>query len=131
MKNVIKLINDIFSMSFDIIIPVSGDIVAVLAAGALFSIRYVTFRKKQKKYAGQPGQRRLTPRVRSARQEGYRPLEAARYWDKGIYRFLSCAVDKRGQNSDPGGQMDRRFCGEMASQLRGKAPPRDRGEAVP
>ncbi len=131
MKNIIKLINDIFSMSFDIIIPVSGNIVAVLAAVALFSVRYFTFRQKQKKYAGQTGQRRLTPRVQSPWQEGHRPLEAARYCDEEIYRFFSYAVAQKGQDLDPDGQMDRRFRGEMAARLRGKAPPRDAEEAMP
>lgn len=117
-------------MSFDIIIPVSGNIVAVLTAGALFSIRYYTFRQKQKKYAGQPAQRQLMPRARPPGREGHRPLKAARHCDEGIYRFFSYAVAKRGQLRDAGGQMNRRFCGEMTSQLRSKVPPRDTGETM-
>lgn len=127
MINVIKLVNDIFSMSFDVVIPVSGSIVAVMAAFLLFSIRYVTFQRKVKKYAGQPRQRMLTPRTRPPRQaaEEYTPLEAAEHCDEHIYLFFTGAVISRGGPSGLAakGQIDRLFCSEMISQLRSKAPP--------
>ena len=50
MENIIKLINDIFSMDFDVIIPVSGSIIAVLVAVVLFSLRYFTYKHNRKKY---------------------------------------------------------------------------------
>lgn len=50
MENIIKLMNDIFSMDFDVIIPVSGSIIAVLVGGLLFSIRYFTFKRNRKRY---------------------------------------------------------------------------------
>lgn len=50
MENITKLIRDIFSMDFDVIIPVSGSIIAVIVGFTLFSIRYFTFRHNQKKY---------------------------------------------------------------------------------
>lgn len=134
MQNIIKLVNDIFSMSFDVIIPVSGSIVAVITALFLFSIRYFTFRRKVKKYAGQPRQRRLTPRTRPLRQtsEGYSTLEAAKYCDKHIFLFFTDAVTSRGNVSDldANGEMNRRFCAEMTSQLRSKAPPAEIEGAV-
>ncbi len=127
MKNIIKLINDIFSMSFDIVIPVSGSIVAVITAFFLFSLRYFTFRRKVKKYADQPKPRQLTPRTRPPRQApgGYGPLEAAKYCDPCIFLFFTAAVAgrERAPGLDADVQMDQRFCAEMTSQLCGKAPP--------
>lgn len=127
MKNVIKLINDIFSMSFDIVIPVSGSIVAVITAFFLFSLRYFTFRRKVKKYADQPKQRQLTPRTRPPRQApgGYGPLEAAKYCDACIFLFFTAAVTSRARapGPDANGRMDQRFCSEMTAQLCSKAPP--------
>jgi len=114
-------------MSFDIVIPVSGNIIAVITAVVLFSVRYFTFRRKMKKYAGQPAQRRLTPRARQPRQnaEGYGQLEAAKYCDEHIYRFFTAAVTGRGSalGSAANGRMDQRFRGEMTARLRRKAPP--------
>ncbi len=124
MENITKLVNDIFAMSFDIVIPVSGNIVAVAAAIALFSIRYFTFQRNQKKYAGQPAQPRLVPRISPPGQTagGYAPLEAAKHCDERIYRFFTNAAASRGSVS-ANGQMDQRFCAEMQLQIRGKAPP--------
>lgn len=50
MENIIKLIRDIFSMDFDVIIPVSGSIVAILVGFLLFAVRYFTFNRNRKKY---------------------------------------------------------------------------------
>lgn len=50
MDNVIKLFRDIFSMKFDVIIPISGNIIAIMVSFLLFSIRYFTYRHNQKKY---------------------------------------------------------------------------------
>lgn len=45
-----KLLSDIFSMRFDIIIPLSSCLIAVALAGVLFSIRYFSYRKNKRKY---------------------------------------------------------------------------------
>lgn len=50
MENVAKLIHDIFSMSFDVVVPVSGSIIAIIVAFVLFFIRYFTFVHNRKKY---------------------------------------------------------------------------------
>lgn len=50
MQHVIKTLSDIFSMSFDIIMPLSGCIVALLVAVVLFSIRYFSFKYNKRKY---------------------------------------------------------------------------------
>ena len=50
MENITKLIHDIFSMSFDVVVPVSGLIVAVAIGFVLFFIRYFTFERNRKKY---------------------------------------------------------------------------------
>lgn len=127
MKNILKLVNDIFSMSFDVVIPVSGSIVAVVAAFFLFSVRYFTFRRKVKKYADQPRQRQLTPHTRPPRQAagGYAPVEAASCCDTCIFLFFTDAVTSRAAapGQDASEQVNQRFCAEMLAQLRGKAPP--------
>ncbi len=129
MENVIKLINDIFSMSFDVVIPVSGSIVAVMTALLLFSIRYSTFRRKVKKYAGQPGQRRLTPRTKTRARRGYAPLEAAKFCDPTVFLFFTDAVADRIRAADPAANrvIDLRFSLEMSSELQSKAPPAETG----
>lgn len=48
-----KLLSDIFSMKFDIIIPLSSSIIAVLLAAMMFSIRYFTYRRKKRKFEKQ------------------------------------------------------------------------------
>lgn len=50
MENITKLIRDIFAMKFDVIIPVSGSIVAIVVGFLLFAVRYFTFNHKRKKY---------------------------------------------------------------------------------
>lgn len=50
MENVIKVVRDIFSMDFDVIIPVSGGIIAIAVGFLLFAIRYFSFIKNRKKY---------------------------------------------------------------------------------
>ena len=50
MSYLTQLFNDIFLMKFDIIMPVSGCIVAFLIAAILFSIRYVSFKRKKRKF---------------------------------------------------------------------------------
>lgn len=99
MSNIMKLISDIFAMSFDIIIPVSGCIVAILFAIVLFSIRYFTFQHKKKKFAGQPRQHTLTPRTRPSKQENNMSdlSEADKFCDKDD--ALSCAASPEIVNS--------------------------------
>lgn len=50
MESVIKVVRDIFSMGFDVIIPVSGSIIAIAVGFLLFAIRYFSFIKNRKKY---------------------------------------------------------------------------------
>lgn len=45
-----KLLSDIFSMSFDVIIPLSSCITAVMIAAVLFFIRYLSYRRNKRKY---------------------------------------------------------------------------------
>ncbi len=45
-----KVLSDIFSLSFDIVIPLSGCILAALAAAVLFGIRYITYLRNKRKY---------------------------------------------------------------------------------
>lgn len=45
-----KLLNDIFSMKFDIIIPISSSIVAVLLAALVFGIRFFSYRRNKRRY---------------------------------------------------------------------------------
>ena len=124
MENITKLVNDIFSMSFDVIIPISGNIVAILVAFVLFSVRYFTFRHRQKKFAGQKRHDKMTPRTvplkRSASE--FPPLEAAEHFDESICRLLEHAIESRErsaqqQNSD---QVDLLFCSSMSTELHSK-----------
>ena len=128
MKNIVTLIHDIFSMSFDVVIPVSGSIVAVLVAFLLFSLRYWTFRHKLKKYAGQPAEHRLTPRTRP-QPAAYPPLEAAAHCDPGIFRFFTAAI-ARGAPQAAGEQTDLQFRAALTSELRRKAPQTETGETA-
>ena len=50
MENIRILIDDIFAMNFDVVIPISGCIVAVLIALVLFLIRYVGYHYNRFKY---------------------------------------------------------------------------------
>lgn len=45
-----KLLGDIFSMRFDLIIPLTSSIIAVLLAGLFFSIRFFTYRRNKRRY---------------------------------------------------------------------------------
>lgn len=45
-----KLLSDIFSMRFDIIIPLSSCIIAVILAAVLFCIRYISYRRNKRIY---------------------------------------------------------------------------------
>ena len=64
MQYIIQTIRDIFSMGFDIILPVSGCILALAVSFVLFWIRFSSFRRNKKRY-----ERRL-------RQEGPAPVPA-------------------------------------------------------
>ena len=50
MQQIAKMLSDIFSMGFDIIIPLSGCIVAFVIALILFSIRYGSFSRNKRKF---------------------------------------------------------------------------------
>ena len=54
MENISKLLTDIFDMKFDVVIPVSGCLIAVLIGFILFLVRYVSFQAKRRKYRHQP-----------------------------------------------------------------------------
>lgn len=45
-----KLLRDIFSMRFDIVIPLSSCLIALVLAGVLFSIRFFSYRKNKRRY---------------------------------------------------------------------------------
>lgn len=45
-----KFLSDLFSMRFDIIIPLSSCIVALMLAAVLFCIRYFSYLKNKRKY---------------------------------------------------------------------------------
>lgn len=45
-----KLLSDIFAMNFDIVIPLSSCLAAIILAALLFSIRYFSYRKNKRKY---------------------------------------------------------------------------------
>lgn len=131
MENIIKLVNDIFSMSFDIVIPISGNIIAILVALLLFSVRYFSFRHKQRKFAGQKRHDKMLPRTVPLRKSAseFQPLEAAEYCDENICLLLEQAIESRKsfaeqRNSD---QVDLLFCSSMNIELHSKAL---RGEAV-
>lgn len=64
MQYIIQTIRDIFSMGFDIILPVSGCILALAVSFVLFWIRFSSFRRNKKRY-----EKRL-------RQEGPAPVPA-------------------------------------------------------
>ena len=51
MENISKLISDIFSMKFDVVIPLSGCIIAIFVGLVLFLIRYVSYTNKKKKFS--------------------------------------------------------------------------------
>lgn len=50
METIAKLIHDIFSMSFDVVVPISINIIAIILGFIFFSIRYFTFNHNRKKY---------------------------------------------------------------------------------
>lgn len=45
-----KLLIDIFSMRFDIIIPLSSCLIALALAAVLFSIRFISYNKNKRKH---------------------------------------------------------------------------------
>ena len=45
-----KLLGDIFTMNFDIVMPLSSCILAILLAAVLFSVRYLTFLRNRRRY---------------------------------------------------------------------------------
>lgn len=74
MENITKLIHDIFSMSFDVVVPVSGLIVAVAIGFVLFFIRYFTFERNRKKYENR--QRKAEAAARKEQAETKVPVPA-------------------------------------------------------
>ena len=142
MGNITKLVNDIFSMSFDVIIPISGNIVAIMVAVLLFSIRYFTFRRKQKKFAGRQNHDRMTPRtvpravpkavpLRQTTGE-FQPLQAAEYCDDKIRQLLEQAIENRriSLEHQSGKHADLLFCSSMNLELRSKTVRRDAVETT-
>ena len=45
-----KMLSDIFTMNFDIIIPISFCLIAIALSAVLFCIRYFSYRKMKRKY---------------------------------------------------------------------------------
>ena len=45
-----KVLSDIFSLSFDIIIPLSGCILAAVVAAVLFGVRYITYLRNKRRF---------------------------------------------------------------------------------
>ena len=54
MEYINKLIGDIFAMKFDVVIPISGCLLAILLAFIVFAIRYFGFERKRRKFKDLP-----------------------------------------------------------------------------
>ncbi len=54
-----KVLSDIFTLSFDIVIPLSGCILAALLAAVLFGVRYITYWRNKRKYEKRERQKEL------------------------------------------------------------------------
>ena len=121
MQHVAKVINDIFSMGFDVVIPVSGVIIAVLVAILMFLLRYYSFRRNSKKFAGKS---KYPPLVREPRKPRVPQKEddafcAAEVCDETIYAFLLGAIEKR---TSCGDTLDGSFGDAMSAELAERAP---------
>ena len=53
MEYISKLFTDIFAMKFDVVIPISGCIVAIVIAFIVFAVRYYGYQHKRKKFKDQ------------------------------------------------------------------------------
>ena len=54
-----RVLSDIFTLSFDIVIPLSGCILAALLAAVLFGVRYITYWRNKRKYEKRERQKEL------------------------------------------------------------------------
>ncbi len=116
-----KVISDIFSMGFDIVIPVSGNIIAVIVALALFAMRYMSYRNKIRKYGTKSRHGKVAPRKMPVTVPPVRP---ANLCDNDIAYFLLGAISRRENQTETGEEqnMDRRFGGAFGLEILRKAP---------
>ena len=54
MEYISKLLSDIFAMKFDVVIPISGCIIAILIAFVVFAVRYYGYQYKRRKFKELP-----------------------------------------------------------------------------
>ena len=116
-----KVIGDIFSMGFDIVIPVSGNIIAILVALTLFFMRYTSFRHKIKKYGSKSRHGKLKPR----RMPVLLPqVQTAKTCDRDIAAFLMEAVNLRVNEKEMGRnrQVDCSFGGAFGAEILRRTP---------
>ena len=118
MQNVEKLINDIFSMEFDIIIPISGTIVAVIVAFIVFMLRYLSFRLNRWLYRNAPPRNAPTAgKARSRRKDWHNILPTASFCDPRTKRFLQQSIEKAQANIAGENGICPTFCDGMLQQV--------------
>ena len=99
MQNVEKLINDILSMEFDIIIPISGTIIAIIVAFIVFMLRYLSFKFNRWLYRNAPPRNVGTVRkARSGRKDWHNILSTASYCDPRTKQFLQQSIEQAQMN---------------------------------
>ena len=118
MQNVEKLINDIFSMEFDIIIPISGTIIAIIVAFIVFMLRYLSFRFNRWLYRNAPPRNVGTVRkARSGRKDWHNILSTASYCDPRTKQFLQQSIEQAHMNIARGNGICPTCCDGMRQQV--------------
>lgn len=118
MQNFEKLINDIFSMEFDIIIPISGTIIAIIVAFIVFMLRYLSFKFNRWLYRNAPPRNVGTVRkARSGRKDWHNILSTASYCDPRTKQFLQQSIEQAQMNIAGENSVCPTFCDEMRQRV--------------